>query len=297
MLLGEYAVFHSKQAVVCAINRRMHLQLTPRADNIIAIKSGLGSYNSTVTELHIAEPFHYLTAALMEFKKQFTHGFDITLESEFSDSIGFGSSAAIVVATVTIIYQMLNDTIASKSSIFNIARRIMQRLDDPSSGADIAASILGGVIAYRLDPAKEHSATFYTLQPDIPLVVVYSGSKLKSKHVLSLVEAMRARQPEIFEQIFNSIEECAVQAISAIQQRDWLNLGHIMNIQQGLLESVGVSNSLTSNIIAILRDQETVYGAKISGTGLGDCMVALGEVRDFSLRQIPVEITRHGLEY
>jgi mevalonate kinase len=47
-----------------------------------------------------------------------------------------------------------------------------------------------------------------------------------------------------------------------------------MNINQGYLESLGVSSAKLSAMIYAARDAGA-YGAKLSGAGVGDCMIAL----------------------
>ena len=42
MLLGEHAVLHGYRSVVCAIDRRMEVLLTPLRDRVLRIDSALG---------------------------------------------------------------------------------------------------------------------------------------------------------------------------------------------------------------------------------------------------------------
>jgi mevalonate kinase len=66
---------------------------------------------------------------------------------------------------------------------------------------------------------------------------------------------------------------------------------------------LGVSNRLLNNIVDTLAAQPQIYGAKISGAGLGDCVIGLGSVNDqlFSdqpkLQQFSVIIDDQGLLY
>ena len=53
-----------------------------------------------------------------------------------------------------------------------------------------------------------------------------------------------------------------------------------------------------------VRRQSTIYGAKISGSGLGDCIIALGELPEKYecivdakiLKRIPVSMSMRGVE-
>ena len=71
-----------------------------------------------------------------------------------------------------------------------------------------------------------------------------------------------------------------------------------MNIHQGLQSALGVSNSRIEEIVYALREAPGIDGAKISGSGLGDCVVGVGQVGEgFSCQaqRIEVAITTQGV--
>ena len=43
-----------------------------------------------------------------------------------------------------------------------------------------------------------------------------------------------------------------------------------------IMDAIGVNNATLSDIVERLRSLPGMHGAKISGSGLGDCVVALG---------------------
>ena len=57
---------------------------------------------------------------------------------------------------------------------------------------------------------------------------------------------------------------------------DWKEFGELMNIHQGLLESLGVGTAQLARLVYAAR-KCGAFGAKLSGAGGGDCMVALAE--------------------
>ena len=296
MLLGEHAVLHGKQSIVGAINKRITIELFPRTDEKITLASGLGKHETTINKFSGSEPFSYVSESIAQFVAELPSGFDLNIKSEFSDKVGFGSSAAVTVATIAVVYKYVHQQNIDNELLFELALKVLHQIQGLGSGADLSACINGGIIAYKINLLTK-KAHLLDLPHKIPLVVVYSGSKLPTKKVITIVEALNAKQPEIFTKLFDAIGECATQAIAAIIDEDWSTLGHIMNINQGLMESIGVNNCLTANIIQMLREQPGIYGAKISGSGLGDCMIGLGDVKNFMLRQIPVSIAPQGLAY
>ncbi len=101
MLLGDYAVLYGKHAVVCAVDKRIHVTLTPRADTTIQIQSSLHGHHSTdLAQLTIEKPFLLFYGVLKNYQARLKRGCDIEISSDFSDKIGLGSSAAVTAATM-----------------------------------------------------------------------------------------------------------------------------------------------------------------------------------------------------
>src|SRR5690349_12767806 len=101
MLLGEYGVLHGTPALVCAVDKRMCVTLTPRADERIEIESTLhGTYQTELNQIKIEAPFQFVLGALQHYQSKMRRGCDIKIESEFSDKMGLGSSSAVTVATL-----------------------------------------------------------------------------------------------------------------------------------------------------------------------------------------------------
>jgi mevalonate kinase len=87
------------------------------------------------------------------------------------------------------------------------------------------------------------------------------------------------------------------EAEQAIIKQDWYALGRLMNIYQGLMDALGVNDYTLSDIIYTMRASADIYGAKISGSGLGDCVIALGMDVTLPLdyESIPVAISESGV--
>jgi mevalonate kinase len=88
-----------------------------------------------------------------------------------------------------------------------------------------------------------------------------------------------------------------------VRKEEWEKLGEIMNIQQGMLDSLGVNTALLGDMVLDLRKQQGILGAKISGAGLGDCVVGLGKLPDKyaysgehnGIQRIPVAMSLQGV--
>jgi mevalonate kinase len=298
MLLGEYAVLYGKHALVCAVNKRITVTLTPRTDERIEIESSLhGHYATDLSQLKIERPFHFVLGALKQYQAKLKRGCDIEITTEFSDQVGLGSSAAVTVSTLAALITWLGIRI-SPLDLVRQGRNVVRMIQGVGSGADIAASVYGGIVGYQTQPmmAEKFSVVF-------PLTALYAGFKTPTVEAIKLVQDHFSKHPNLFRDITNTIGQCALEGMHLVRKEDWAKLGEIMNIQQGMMESLGVNTPLLRQMVEDLRRQPGILGAKISGSGLGDCVIALGNMSEQYLftgdeagvQHIPVAMTLQGV--
>ncbi len=290
MLFGEHAVLHGRQALVCAVNRRIRVALTPREDGSIVIESELGRLDCALTNIPDDERFRFLIALLRGNVSRVASGFTLRVASEFSHNIGFGSSAAVTVAANAAITQWLSGEV-ELDALFASSRDTIRSVQGLGSGADVAASVYGGLVLYRADPAEVEK-----LSGAHPLTAVYSGSKRPTPEVVRWVAEQRAQFPETFEKLFDAAENTARTAADAAEKQDWKTFGRMMNVAQGVMDAMGVNNARLSEIAYALREQPGILGSKISGSGLGDCVVGLGKAAAaFPFEAMAVEMDAQGV--
>ena len=298
MLLGEYAVLDGKPALVCAVNKRITVTLTPRLDERVEIQSSLhGHYGTLLSQLTIEKPFQFVLGALKLYQAKLKRGCHIEIESTFSDKVGLGSSAAVTIATLAALVTWQNIRI-SPLELVRQGRQIVRQVQGMGSGADIAASVYGGWVGYQAQPlAVEKFSVIY------PLTALYSGFKTPTVDAIKQVQKHFSSHPELWRHLTNSIGQCAYDGMQMVRKEEWAKLGEIMTIQQGMMESLGVSLPILRSMVEELRKQSVILGAKISGSGLGDCVVGLGELpSDYTsagdhsgIQRIPVEMTLQGV--
>lgn len=302
--MGEHAVLQGQHALVAAINRWITVTLKPRKDEFILISSKLGDLKTSIhglKTLQIEKSFRFVLAAIKAYQAKLVFGFELIIESEFSDKIGFGSSAAVVVATVCVLEQLISenadkvfpDNWQKNIELFKIAKMIIQKVQGVGSGADVAASVMGGVVFYRVNPMYIEKLNIST-----SLTAVYSGYKTSTPEVIQWVEQRRTRFPKVYEGIFHAMQCCTLEAYAALKREDWKMVGDLLNVQHGLLGALGVSDPTLDHIAYKLRESPEMYGSKISGSGLGDCVIGLGtqsieQIDDFLT--IPLAISEEGL--
>ena len=299
MLMGEYAVLFGKPALVCAIDKRIHVTLTPRQDTAIHIHSALLGYHTTdLSSLEIVKPFHFVLEAIRHYHAKIKRGFDLEITSEFSDKVGLGSSAAVTVATLAALITWLEIRV-SPLELIRQGRGVIRHCQGLGSGADVAASVYGGVVYYHAQPLMAEK-----MAVKLPISLHYTGYKTPTVDAVRQVQARFTQYPQIFKQLCASIGQCAMEGMHLIRKNDWPRLGEVMTIQQGLMEALGVSPPVMQHMARVLLQQNGVIGAKISGSGFGDCVVGLGETTSdinfgsefANIQTIPVEMTLHGVQ-
>ena len=287
MLFGEHAVLRGAPAVVTAVDQRMRVTRRPTRDGQLRIVSALGEYQSPITELRDDDRFRFLLEAVRRAGPR--SGLEVEVASEFSSTIGFGSSAAVTVGTVALLHPE-----ADKRAIFDEALAVVRAVQGRGSGGDVAASVFGGFLGYRTDPVEIEPLD---VSEPPPVSVVYCGYKVQTPQVIAHVAEREEAQPELLRAAFTKLGHIAGVAMDAIQDGDWNMVGHLMNMHQNLADTLGINTPELREIAAGLGAADGMFGAKITGAGLGDCVIGIGAAgaRVAGFRSIPVGIGAPGL--
>jgi mevalonate kinase len=305
MLFGEHAVLYGKLALVAAIDKYITAKLIPRKDDKLILNSNVSGtleidLKTLERSLHLTK-WRFVLTSIWLLRRKLKTGFNLEIKADFSDQIGFGSSAAATVATLAVLEKWLEKKTINKRAIFFLAKNVICKVQGVGSGADVAASVFGGILAYRLKPFYIEKLPFKS----IPLSVIYSGSKTPTPEVVAKVSQFSIRHKQIFKYLYEALNQCSLDAKLAIKNRSLKKLGEVMNIHQGLQDALGVSNEVLAKIIFALRSDPNILGAKISGAGLGDSVIGLGKISKtffqknkldkLRIKEIRVNITVQGM--
>jgi mevalonate kinase len=155
----------------------------------------------------------------------------------------------------------------------------------------VAASVFGGVVAYRAEPFENPQGRpleIVPLKESFPLTAVYSGAKMKTADVIRLVEERRALNPEYYEKIFDRMDASVGEVMD-----DFSQLGRMLILNQKLMEEMDLCNAALAEIIRLFGEQN--IPAKISGSGLGDCAIGRGKVPKVgNFATYPLEVSLNG---
>ncbi len=292
MLLGEHAVLRGKHSLVCAINRRITVHLLPTGNDSVEIRSDLGNYQSPLADLVEHPSLKFVLQAIKQHREQLPSGFRLMIESEFSADIGFGSSAAVTVAMHTALMQWIKGKVPEHKELFFQSLETVHAVQGRGSGADLSASIFGGCVDYSMIPE------FHPVEITVPLTAVYCGYKTPTPEVIRKVDQLCAEAPEKYDRIYSEIDTSVGEAVSSLRKADFSNFGECLNHNQQLMDEMGVNTPELQEIVSALQVAPGIFGAKISGSGLGDCAVGIGYA-DLTELDYPVhhlEITPLGRE-
>jgi len=302
-IAGEHAVLVGYPALVATIDKQIHAKLELRSDREIHISSSFGELITSLDELSVVSPLQFVLTTIKKWHENHTilSGFNLHLTSEFSHKMGLGSSAAVSVVVTAVLAKWLMPA-ATKRDIFQHAYEVIKTVQGAGSGADVAASVFGGVIYYQLTP----SITIDPLPVLLPIVLIYSGSKVPTPEVITKVQQQRNKSPDEYEKRFLQIGQYVEMACEACLMQDWSKLGYIFNCHQQLQADMNLSTPVIDDIINSLLSCQDIFGAKISGSGLGDGVIGLGSVpddffpatqvqRDAGVELVPVVLSGKGL--
>ncbi|AKM79872.1 MAG: Mevalonate kinase [Candidatus Beckwithbacteria bacterium GW2011_GWB1_47_15] len=241
LLLGDHAVVYNRPCLTAAVNRWVKVGVVGRKGKESVFVAG------------VRRLFERLYGSVAE-------GFAV---EGFDSYLGLGSSAATTVAVAKAMFKLKKIKV-SQRELFDFCYQVVRQVQELGSGFDVAASIYGGVIYFVTGGKKINRLKVDSL----PLVVGYSGVKAETATMVKKAAA------KVTERFLHSSEQIVKQGKREMEDKNWPKLGKLMNQNQKLLRQLGVSTvKLDKMIEASLR--AGAYGAKLSGAGGGDCMIAL----------------------
>jgi len=282
MLFGEHAVVYGYPSIVTAVDQRVKVTLGFNGEDHIKVRApqvGLSMYQKKLSLLgkqNVPKPVRFIELLVKNYKDEIglKRGLDIVTESDFSVSFGFGSSAAVTVALAFALSKIHNHNLG-KRKLFDLCYKTVLDVQGVGSGFDLAAAIYGGTL-YFVKAGKKIKRISDT---DYPLVVGYTGVKADTPSIVRQVAEFKRNNSEMVEKIFKDIEKIVKKALDMFEAGNIKSLGKLMDDNQRLLVRLGVSSEELDKLILASKDGGAL-GAKLSGAGGGDCMIAFQQTQD-----------------
>lgn len=278
ILFGEHAVVYGKPAIAAAVDRRAYVTVEKREDNRVHVDigelglSGFLDLESETIQMENGEEnrrgiLEYILNALKKTESE--NGMDVTVNLDIPIGAGLGSSAAVTVATI-LSASTYNKIKLTRDEIAKYAHQVELEVQGAASPIDTTLSTHGGII-YLARDAEE--IINLNINYEIPIVIGYTSKRGNTKELVNTVRIKTEKYPDVMHPILNSIEALTNGAREAILMEDHQVIGELMNINQGLLDAIGVNTEELSNMVTVARRTGAI-GSKITGAGGGGSIIA-----------------------
>ncbi|HNP63546.1 MAG TPA: hydroxymethylglutaryl-CoA reductase, degradative [Woeseiaceae bacterium] len=198
-------------------------------------------------------------------------GFAVTVSSRLPRGMGLGSSAAIAVAIIRALakHQQIELT---DNDVNDIAFECEKLAHGTPSGIDNTVCCYGKPVLFR----KSDSLGFKEVQTELrlPIVVGFSRAAGSTLEQVAGVRRRREKNRQRYDAIFDQIDGLSIDGAHALANRQYGELGMMMNVCHGLLNALQVSTPDLENMVDIARRAGAI-GAKLTGAGGGGSIVAL----------------------
>ncbi len=260
MLLGEHAVVYGYPSLVTAADERLLVEAEAMSEDRIVIDAPESGDTRFVDEA--------IRQARVTWQIP-SGGYRIKTQSKFTGKYGFGSSAAVTTATIRALAALFQKEVTLRE-LFELSYQTVLAVQGVGSGFDVAASVYGGTLYFVgggriIEPISI---------PSVPLIVGYTGVKSNSIELVRQVAEKRKKEPQKIERIFQAIAKLVDESRQRMLEGDWERVGKLMDFNQEYLRDLGVSSEKLEVMISAAK-KAGAWGAKLSGAGGGDCMIAL----------------------
>lgn len=314
VVLGEYAVLFGAPALVMAANRRAHVEFSPQSDADALCISAPDvhaepvrcSYSAdgdlqwpsaaaaaSATALHLVTGLlcgllrsGWIEAAALRGTLHLdTSAFFWTDTAGRRDKLGLGSSAALTVALAAAVLAAtglrLDRLDAAGRSLW--LQRLLQLHRDfqggRGSGLDVAASLYGGCIDYRLQADATAQAQPRVWPAGLQRIAVWSGQSASTARFLEALETWRRAEPQISAELFARLHAAAERGAVAAAAGDAEALRQAAAAYTPILQSLGELSNIRVFTPEHRQIRELAEGCgavyKPCGAGGGDLGLAL----------------------
>jgi mevalonate kinase len=257
-LFGEHAVVYGETAIACAIESRTWVRA--ELNDSIIIQSQIGRTGIDF------EKHPYISSVIEKMREIAPiKGVFLEVDSEIPVGSGLGSSAAVTIACIGALNELFGCGLTLEE-IAKLGHEMEIRVQGAASPTDTYVSTFGGVV---IIPERRKLRT-----PDCGIVIGDTGIFSSTKELVANVRKLRESYPELIEPLMASIGRISKIGESLVMAGDYSSIGRLMNVNQGLLDALGVNILELSRLIYSAR-RAGAFGAKITGAGGGGCMVAL----------------------
>lgn len=269
ILAGEHSVVYDYPAIALPLpGAKVTVETQPSSRQVDWLESlpYTGPLDNVPEELQNLSLAIDLTHSASKLKTGPLH---FRIKSSIPIGRGMGSSAAVSVALIRSLVDYMQIKISDHQLTY-IANQAEVIAHGWTSGLDTLLASTDSPVIYR----KSSTPIPFQFNLNAYLIVADSGMVGQTKLAVGKVHQLREAKPEFVTNMMDAIGGFVSQAIEAIQHQDIIELGRLMTYNHYYLNQLGVSNATIDHLVnqAWMAD---ALGAKLTGAGLGGCIIAL----------------------
>ena len=269
ILFGEHAVVYGAPAVAVPIHELEAEVRVESADEGLRIESELFSGKASAAPARLQPVVTAIRAALAHCGAA-DAGVRVQILSAIPHSRGLGSSAAVAAAIARAITDWAGIEL-STAGLYDIVQQAERVAHGNPSGLDARAVAADGAIRFDFGAVSP-----LRVGAPFSFVLADSGIAGSTAEAVGAVRERREQNPQRMEALLSNLAEIAEGAIGDLAAGDRIAIGARMREAHDLLDAIGVSSPALNGLVSAALDAGAI-GAKLTGGGLGGCIIALAE--------------------
>ncbi len=330
MIAGEWAVLElGNPCIVAAVDKRVYSEIETSGEISVTLPEfgiknakGVFSNNEFFWNGNVEEEKLLFTKSAIETAIKFlgkstpfnliSYGKDTQIKTEKGlKKVGFGSSAAAVVSNISAILEFNGIDISKKESkdiIYKLSALAHYYAQGKLGSAfDIAASVYGGIIAYKRfdadwvakkidngtsikDLVKIKWPGIFAERMEIPenfnLGIFWTGDSASTSAMIKKMDEFKKSNPEKYNKIYSEINKVVNGLIIGWKRGKCAEIIKLLNNNEKILRGLTMESGVdieTENLKKLSEIAENFGAAgKLSGAGGGDCGIVVSFDKEIS---------------
>ena len=216
-------------------------------------------------------PQQYVLASMFDCGLPPDWGLSLEWDSEVPSASGLGSGGSAFVAMVAAVSALLPQPPDLPRRVDLAHRGDVVAHGGVASSLDTQTSLHGGVVRFTAGGGLAQPLDY---APSLALVIGHTRAAAATGEVNAAVRRWLAERPRSRLAYFEAVGALSRAAEPLLAAGDWKELGELFNLNQLVLEKIGVSTPQADRLIDAALDAGA-YGAKVSGSGGGGIVIAL----------------------
>jgi hydroxymethylglutaryl-CoA reductase len=271
IISGEHAVVYGSHAIAAPISLAVHARVVDCAKGVHLLIPRWGVEEILFTKAHHKYSVYRSLQLILKRLGLDNPNIRIEVFPQVPRAVGLGASAALAVAIIRALSDHFKLDLSAKA-VCDIAYGSEKIVHGTPSGIDNTVATYGKFILFR--KGRTPVMKEIHVPNPIPIVIGLSGVESLTYKMVAKVRRSWEKNKPLYDSIFKDIDLITLQSYEAIQFYDLKRLGELMNVNQGLLNSLQVSSLKLEELIQIARNHGAL-GAKLTGGGGGGAMIAL----------------------